>query len=536
MNFKNIKRYMVGVALIAATSLTSCVHQLDTVPVDPNVNTKENTYTDLYSYQMGLSKLYAGYAVTGQKGPDGNGDLGGIDEGASQYLRRWWEAQELPTDEAINGWADPGQPEMSFMTWGVNNTLNEALYYRIIYQVTLCNQYLRDTKDAPFEEVRSYRAQARFLRAFSYWHALDIYGNGVPFVTEENAIGSDLPLPAGKVGGRELFDFITGDLLSIISNDSDEHLQDVGQGLVGQANKGAAWMLLAKLYLNAEVYINENYIDEAQKYTDMVVNSYSLVEAPQANSSAYQSLFLADNYLQHNEIIFAINFDGNNTQTWGGMTYLICAAVGGNDMDPKNYGIGGGWGGNRSMLNLYDLFLDQNGNQNDARGMFFTGYNKPVIEQYNIFTEGVQVEKFKNLTTSGNNGSNPTFVDTNFPIFRMADALLMQTEILWRKGTQDKTNIQRLWSRAGRIGSVPEITAKFILDERARELYWEGHRRTDLRRFNEFTVNTDVNPWQFKGGIDYQQGKRDMDAKYELYPIPGSEVGSNPNLIQNPGY
>ncbi|AZQ61424.1 RagB/SusD family nutrient uptake outer membrane protein [Flammeovirga pectinis] len=532
MTIKNIKT-SIGVAiLVLATSLTSCVHQLDTVPVDPREKTKDNTYTDLASYQQGLSKLYAGYATTGQQGPAGDGDLGGIDEGASQYLRRLWEAQELPTDEAINGWTDPGQPSMSFMNWVSTNTLIEALYNRVIYQVTICNQYLRDTKDAPFEEVKAYRAQARFLRAFSYWHALDLFGNIVPFVTENDNVGSDLPNPAGELGGTELFDYIEAELLAIIETSAEEQLIDANAGLVGQANKGAAYMLLGKLYLNAGVYINQDRLTEAKKYTDLVVSNYTLVESATQDYTAYETLFLADNYLQHKEIIFAINFDGNYTQTYGGTTYLVCASVGG-EMDAAKYGIGGGWGGNRSMPSLYELFEDGNENQIDPRGLFFKG-NKREVTDYREFTEGYGIEKFKNMKSDGSGATRLDFVDTNFPVFRLADALLMQTEIDYRlSGSASNLNVKKLWDRVGRTGAVPQISEEFLLAERARELYWEGHRRTDLRRFGQYSNGTYVAPWSYKGGV--VDGK-DVDSKYELYPLPASDVGANPNLKQNPNY
>ena len=535
MNLNSLKKYIAPALVVATTTFTSCLHQLDTTPIDPNVDTKDKVYQTVEDYNQGLAKLYAGYAVTGQQGPDGNGDLGGIDEGASQYLRRYWEAQELPTDEAINCWGDPGQPDMSTMSWTAANTLNEALYYRVIYQISLANQFIRDANSSDFDLSRQI-AEARFLRAYSYWHALDLYGNGVPKVTEENAVGSDLPMPWGKQGGRELFDYIISEVEEIIDDSSDETLVGVGESLFGQVNKGVAHMLLAKVFLNAEVYIGESHLDEAKKYTDMVVNAYNVSTSAKNDVSAYQSLFVIDNYEEYREIIFSINYFGDQTRTWGGMTYIINAATGG-DMDRDMMGAPG-WGGNRSMTSLYDYF----GGLTDDRALFFihkddNGNETSEIKDFMQFNQGVQVTKFRNVDSKGVPG-HATYAETNYPVFRVADALLMQTEIEWRmNGSASNRNIRTLWERAGRsVESVPAVSAEVILKERARELFWEGHRRQDLRRFNSLTQGTVIKTWPFKGSQTAPGGLLNVDERYEVYPIPSSEIGANPNLVQNSGY
>ncbi|NME68256.1 RagB/SusD family nutrient uptake outer membrane protein [Flammeovirga aprica] len=535
MNLNSLKKYIAPALVVATTTFTSCLHQLDTTPIDPNVDTVDKVYRTVADYNQGLAKLYAGYAITGQQGPDGNGDLGGIDEGASQYLRRYWEAQELPTDEAINCWGDPGQPEMSTMSWTAANTLNEALYYRVIYQISLANQFIRDCEASDFD-LSSQIAEARFLRAYSYWHALDLYGNGVPKITEENTVGKELPLPWGKQGGRELFDYITAELESIIDASSEEQLVDIGESMFGQANKGVAYMLLGKVFLNAEVYIGEAHLSEAKKYTDLVVNNYTLSGSHKNAVSAYQSLFVMDNYEEHKEIIFSINYFGDQTRTWGGMTYIINAATGG-DMDRDMMGAPG-WGGNRSMTSLLNVFEGKT----DDRALFFIhkddqGNETTDIVDFMQFTQGVQVTKFRNVDSKGAPG-HATYAETNYPVFRVADAILMQTEIEWRmNGFASNNNIRTLWERAGRsTESVPEVNAETILNERARELYWEGHRRQDLRRFNTFTRGSVVQTWPYKGSQIAPEGLTNVSETFEVYPIPSSEIGANPNLIQNKGY
>lgn len=147
--------------------------------------------------------------------------------------------------------------------------------------------------------------------------------------------------------------------------------------------------------------------------------------------------------------------------------------------------------------------------------------------------------KFKNVDVNGNAGSDPTgdFPDTDFPMFRLADVYLMYAEAVLRGGqggsvTQATDYINILRSRAygnsnGNI-STAQLTLDFILDERARELYWEGHRRTDLIRFGKFTGGAYLWPW--KGGI--QQGTATESYK-DLYPIPSTDLIANPTLNQN---
>ncbi|MBD0403421.1 RagB/SusD family nutrient uptake outer membrane protein [Flammeovirga sp. EKP202] len=537
MNLNSLKKYIAPALIVATTAFTSCLHQLDTVPVDPNVDTKDKVYQTIEDYNQGLAKLYAGYAVTGQQGPDGNGDLGGIDEGASQYLRRYWEAQELPTDEAINCWGDPGQPDMSTMTWSPTNTLNEALYYRVIYQISLANQFIRDCNASDFD-LSSQIAEARFLRAYSYWHALDLYGNGVPMVTEENAVGAELPMPWGqRHDGDELFNYISSELEAIIDTDNEQHLVETNESLFGQANIGVAYMVLTKLYLNAPVYLNasvlpSDYLDKAETYVEQVLNRYALSLDSKNKVSAYQSLFLMDNYEEGNEVIFSINYFGNQTRTWGGMTYLINAATGGG-MDRDHMGLPG-WGGNRSMTSLGKYFENVS---DDRNLLFYDNSHTPEISNFYEFSEGVPVMKFRNVDSNENKG-DASFAEVNYPVFRVADAMLMQAEIKVRKyGTHDQGVFTRLWARANRQGQIPAMNLTNILAERARELYWEGHRRQDLRRFNSFTSSEHVTAWPYKGtNTSTPNGINNVDVKYELYPIPSSETGANPNLNQNPGY
>jgi hypothetical protein len=248
----------------------------------------------------------------------------------------------------------------------------------------------------------------------------------------------------------------------------------------------------------------------------------------------YGDLFLADNNLC-NEIIFPVAFDGVHTKTWGGTTFIINAQVGGS-MNPAAFGIAGGWSGTRTTSGLVDKFT----NPNDKRGMFYTtGQNKSIDNMF-AFTDGYAITKWKNVTSTGVGGSDKTHPDTDFPVFRLADAYLMYAEAVVRGGTGgDATTalgyVNALLTRAygdnsGNI-SAPALTLDFLIDERARELYGECHRRTDLIRFGKFSESTYV--WEWKGGV---KAGLSTDKHLDLFPIPATDKAANPNLVQNPGY
>ncbi|WP_338236179.1 RagB/SusD family nutrient uptake outer membrane protein [Persicobacter diffluens] len=535
-------------AIVLMLGLDSCISDLDVTPIDPNLNTADKVYQTQDDLREGLAKIYAGFSVSGQQGPAGQGDLSGFDEGHSQYLRGLFVCQELPTEEVINGWNDGNLPKVSQMTWGDGNEFIRSFYYRAIYQVSLANEFIRQASrfvgQEGFERVPEFIAEARYLRAFSYWHALDLFGNGVPFVTEANEVGAFLPLPAGEnARGPELYKYIESEALAIIGDNPEDNanvLPDAEAAVFGEADKAAAYMLLGKLYLNHAVYLGSEDNGEYQKGLQILqrlydAGVYSLYTTDGPNYSAYEALFLADNQLTSNEIIWAFTFDGLNAKTFGGTTYIINASMGG-AMDQTDYGTADAWGGNRTTPEFVDYF--EVDSPNDGRALFFTEGQSKEIQNQDQFTEGYAVVKFKNKKQDGSDGSNLSegFADTNFPVFRLADAYLMTAELEWRiNGSISAASIGRINEIRTRGGAstVNSITdpKDFLLKERARELYWEGHRRTDLVRFGELVGDNYV--WAFKGGIP---SGTSVNSRYNLMPIPSTDVNANPNLKQNPGY
>ena len=327
----------------------SCTKDLNTTPIDPNSMTPANVYKNITGYKQVLAKLYAGLAVSGQQGPAGKPDIKGIDEGFGEYLRAYWEHQELPTDEAVIGWNDQTIKSFHGQSWASTDVFVAAMYYRIFYQICVCNEFIRESTDSKLAErgisgadkteIEQFRFEARFLRELSYYHALDLFGS-VPYVDENDPVGKFFPQ---QITRKNLFDSIEKHLLDI-----EPKFNNVKGAEYGRAGQAAVQTLLAKLYLNAEVYTGQSKYIECVSYCEKVMN------APFELDTVYKNIFLADNY-NSPEIIFPIAFDGVRTQTWGGTTFIIHAAVGGS-MPAGDFGIGGGWGGTRTTSALVGKF------------------------------------------------------------------------------------------------------------------------------------------------------------------------------------
>jgi hypothetical protein len=521
-------KYSRMLALSAAVLLAAgaCT---DTTVEPKSTVTEANVFNDPNSYIAFIAKVYGGLAVSGQQGAAGQPDISGIDEGFSQYLRLLWEAQELPTDEAVIGWGDVGLPEMNTQLWAETNSFVVAMYYRIYFQVGMANEFLRQTTDDKLDargnvspnlraQIQTYRAEARFLRALSYWHGIDLFGD-IPLVRETDPLGATAPVQSTRA---EIFDFIVAELTEVRNS-----LPPAGAGSYGRATPVAASMLLAKLYMNAAVYTGTAKWAEALTATQAVISGGNTLDP------SYQHLFLADNHTSP-EIIFAITQDGLRTQTWGGMTFLIHASCGGS-MNAANYGIDGCWWGLRLKPEAYNRFA-----ANDPRrAYFYTDGQTVPVSSISDFSKGIPAPKYRNVKSTGGAGSHPTHVDTDFPMFRLGDAYLMYAEAVLRGGGgsrgQALTYINALRTRSfgdasGNITDA-ELTLDFVLDERGRELLWEGHRRTDLIRYGRFTGGTYL--WAWKGGIE---AGRATENFRDLYPLPANELVANPNLKQNPGY
>lgn len=521
---KIISSSLLVLSLFAFYSCTKNLNQSPAYGLNSEV-----VYSDPNNYINVLSKLYSGLSMTGLQGPAGQADIAGIDEGFSAYVRVLWNLQELPTDEAVCGWNDPGIPTLNKMQWNADDGWVKGMYYRIYYQITLCNEFIYQSRDERLDErgfsdadkemIRMYRNEARFLRSLSYFHAMDLFGN-VPFVTEEDRVGAFQP---ERISRTDLFNYVESELI-----DLSNVLSAAGTVDYGRATREAAKTLLAKVYLNAEVYSGSNRYDDCRNYCEQVINSGAF-----QLDVDYQHLFLADNQ-NSSEVIFPVVYDGLYAQTWGGTTYLVCGALGGS-MNAADYGVNGKWGGLRSTSTFVNKFPDTT---EDSRFLFYREGQELEITNLGTFTQGYAYPKYKNVTSVGDVGSNngtSAHVDIDFPMFRLADVYLMLAESAYRNGDQGTAlnyiNLLRERAYGNSNNNISSISLDDILDERSRELAWEGSRRTDLIRFGKFTSGDYV--WPFKGGDVSGIG---TSSHLELYPIPTSDLILNPNLTQNPGY
>ncbi len=616
----------------------SCHDDLDQLPTDPDSFTEENVFINAEEAKGALAKLYSSLALTGQNGPAGQPDIADIDEGFSQFTRMLFNLNELTTDHAVVGWGDPGLPDLHGMYWSSSNDFTEAMYNRLAQEVSFCNSFISNAANLSDAVVPTFIAEARFLRAFAYYNLMDLYGQ-VPLTTE---ISTDLPQQSLR---SELFNFVETELLAI----SDDLLPS-GSNEYGRVDKVAAWALLSKLYLNAEVWTGTARYEDCINYSNEVINSTYNINTNDANGNgtAYDELFLADNDTNgaQNEFIFTANFDGLNSQTYGGTTFLVHAAIGGS-MPANEFGVNGGWGGLRTTKslvnkfplgiidiaalnnglggtlsdwglvgdatengwngpdmemyetsnNVYELYADLLGNQmkfrfnenwgnnygdngsdgsldpgganivipgdgvyhvvldlntnsytieeelpeSDKRGMFYTDGQNLEIEDIPSFTDGYAVTKFKNIDSNGNQGvdSAGDFVDTDLALIRLPEIYLNYAEAALRGGAGDlnfataKINelIERGYGNSDHNITSSDLTLDFILNERSRELYWEGQRRTDLVRYGYFTTGNYL--WPFKAN---QPEGTSTDAFRNVFPIPSSSISANPNLNQNDGY
>jgi len=624
---KNIFKSLLYI--LSLSIVVSCHDDLNQSPIDPDSFTEENVFASVNEAKGALAKLYASLALTGQNGPAGSPDIADIDEGFSQFSRMLFNLNEITTDHAVVGWGDPGLPDLHGMYWSSSNDFTEAMYYRLAQAVSFSNSFIKNASELTGDEVSVFIAEARFLRAYAYYNLLDLYGN-VPLTTE---ISTELPTQSNRT---ELFNFIESELTDIesILLTSNEY---------GRVDNIAAHALLSRLYLNAEAWTGQDRYADCVTYSQNVINSgYSLnTNDANGNGTAYDELFMADNDVNgaQNEFIFTLNFDGMQSQTYGGTTFLVHAAIGGS-MNPGNFGVNGGWGGLRTTKNLVNQFavdLDvlnsslgsqsdwglvgsatpngwngpdvemyqtgpqefsiytelvsgelkfrfnedwgnnfgDNGNDgtlesgganipitqgtyfivmdlgsgtynispfsSDKRGMFYSDGQNLEIESIPPFEDGYAVTKWTNIDSNGNQGSDSSgnFVDTDIPLIRLAEIYLNYAEATLRGGGGDTNTAVALINQirergfGGSSGSISsgDLTLDFILDERSRELYWEGLRRTDLIRYNRFTSSSYL--WPFKGNEPTGVA---VDDYRNLFPLPANVVAINSNLTQNEGY
>ena len=574
-------KYIVAAIAGALFTLTSCINDLETLPMNDWDTTSETAYgTSEQAYVQGLAKLYFNFTSNDTT------DLLVSDGGASELIRCFWTCNEVSTDACKCAWGDTWAMAINSNTWtDAENDMVYGVFVRTLQGISYVNEYLRQTAPEKLADrgvdaalaakIEVFRAEARFLRAYFYWMAMDIFG-AVPFTTEDSPFGAEAPKQASS---KSIYNFVVSELEDLAT---DASVMPAAKSNRPRADKGSVLGLLARVYLNAEVYSGEPAYDKAKSTCERIFGlGYALC-------SNYEHLFRGDNGENadaYNEFLYAVSYDQDKAQSWGGGTYLTCAAIGSEDKEIETdedwivdgevkkddkgnplkvkisrIGTGNGWNG----LHIHEQFINkfynptnvdwENGTYTiaDKRGANIfttekrTGGTFTVLT--NTFYDGWGCYKYNNIPSTEDgleywlrtqNPDKSTNID--FPMIRLAEIYLIYAEACLRQGSGAPAQqyMAQLAERAGvdygfdKLGSWDNEARDWFVAERARELLWEGHRRTDLIRYGLFTSAEYL--WPFKGGEESVLGQEFADYK-KLFAIPASQIKANPDLKNPVGY
>lgn len=514
--YKLDKKWL-AVLLTLTIGLSSCMDDLIKMPT--NDITADKQFNSVAGYKQAMVSVYSNLVY-------------------GQFLRFYWGMQEYTTDEAVSTWNDDGGNAVFHqLSWSADAPSINFVYSTALNTITYCNNYLNESTDEKISErgftgadatqIRQFRAEIRFLRAYNFWVLMDLYGNP-PFPTEES-LGFSAPQ---QIQRKDLFTFIETELKAI-----EPDLADARTNEWGRPDKAAAWALLSRMYLNGKVYTGNEYFTQAITYCkNIIAAGYSL-------ENKYSWLMLADNHLNTNEFIFTINYNNTN-QTWYGTNFLILGAA---NVPASINGLSGSWNTHRFTQQIPALFPTADTTV-DKRAMFYTTGQKLNVADVSVSTDGYSSYKYRNLNRDGStvfqNNSFNNLSDVDFPVFRLAEIYLTYAEAVLRGGTGGDLStalsyINKLRGRAyannpaSTLGNITsgQLTLNFILDEKGREMYWEAQRRTDLVRHNKLTTADYL--WAWKGNA---LAGRSVDDKFNLFPIPTADLLANPNLEQIPNY
>ena len=448
------------------------------------------------------------------------GNWGGV--GYAGADNGWYDVNSMSTDEQVVPHRTTGDWELTFAwmykrEWlpdhsQINNTWNWL--YKSVFSANLAVDLLQK---ANADEAKI--AEAKVLRAFFYYLLLDDFGS-VPFYTENNVTVDQMPQKSRK----EIFDFVVDE----IKTNADKLSTSRGGAYYGRFNRWAAYTVLAKLYLNAEVYTGTPMWNECLEMCDKIgEGGFTLhsgaSDASNPLGSKYFELF--GDVLPDDETILAIY----TTVDVVGRNIFTVRSLGGADGTALlGYGA---WNGTIVPEDFVNKFSDD-----DIRKHQFRYGNDPYGPQpAGFFIYSMQVDNLDNPGAAPNAGvrnqkfwpalpANSGGASNDFPIYRYADVMLMKAECLVRTGNASaaKPLVDEIRERAGLDGLGSDPTLGDIYNERGFELSWEGHRRQDMIRFDTFTKAHGLAPA--------------VDDHYKLFPIPTSALNANPNLIQNTGY
>ena len=561
---KKLNILLAGAAATMMWAGTSCVGDLDLIPNDPN-SVNEVTASTLPNI---LAKCYAGLAIEGQNGP-GSCDIAGIDGGRSQYIRTIFMMNEFPTDAVKWKWSDEGIVDLNTLTFDASNGNVYGTYSRFMSHIAVCNDYLRVAKEYGGEAEKHGMLEARLLRALSYYWMLDIFGQS-SFTLETDPIGSNPP----QISRKELYDWLSGELEDIIAEFKESYPND--EVTYGKVGIDGAQALAARLYLNAQVYSGTSAWEKCQAHCEDIIARHK--------GTGFNGSGLASNYLYlfcrsnneyapgggnkaENEILWTVPYDSEMTRSYGGSFFIIAASTNTSNtfdpatdkpgtedkynMDAADYGNNAPWTCMRAPGTFTNKFDIVNDNRTALWCTEKDGFSQ-YIEKFSIFNQGYATIKFTSLIKGSNGdwspenggkydptGKTPANVlnwsSTDWPMFRLADVYLMYAEsyVMGGTGTASKAAeyISYVRQRAGlNAWNASDLTPDNVLDERAREMYWELTRRSDLIRHNKFVSGYN---WEYKGNV---ATGADVPSRYNLMPIPTKIIAAQPEFQQNPGY
>jgi len=477
---------------------------------------------------------------------------------ASNYAITYWRMQELSTDEAIlpardGNFDDGGQyRQMHYHTWTYDHPYVNAIWqWGFGGGITNCNRLIKVISSAKLDSTKkvAFTTEIRAMRALYYFFMMDTYGN-VPIYTEYNVNTQPATQTRAKV-----FEFIESELKAVLpqlpsktNNSADKNLQ------YGHPTKGMAYALLAKMYLNAGVYTGTT------RYPDAVAMCDSVQSNPNYFLDAkFRDIFLPSNGPQINETIFAVPYDQQipgNQFTRFGFFYYLASAYG------MNVGLSIAMSTTHEFYNRFNLagdartktwlvgpqyYPDGNGGFTN-QPVYYPNTTTQIVITPDLILVPPKPMDLGNTITTQSEGirsikyypdvaiTQATRLNGNdVPVFRLADVYLMKAEAILRGAPATTVNgvlqtqdwlVTQLRNRAGAPPAVG-VTLDTVLDERARELSWEGWRRNDLIRYGQFEVDYPL-------ANDPLSMNKDVSRR--LYPIPINEIKLNTNLLQNDGY
>ncbi len=588
-----INKYLLGTVAFAAAGLASCVGDLDQLPKNPTDLTPDQFASNPREYVGGaLGKCYSGIAISGQGGA-GSSDISGLDNGRSCWSRAIFMLNEFTTDECLWIWKDSGVFDLCTSTWSSNNENVFGTYSRLYTHIAVCNDFIRLSRNLgdygisvgegenaiSQADLDQFVLEARALRDLSYFYVIDLFGNAA-YAWDTQLTGEEPPYMTRK----DLFDTVTADLEDVLANFKES-------GVYGRIGKDAVQALLAKFYLNAEVWTGTARWQECWNHCQEIINRH---KGGGSNGSGlanyYHAVFCANNDMfapggslkDQNEILWNIpyayqstitNSDGSQqnvslTQSYGGTSFLILAALSDQaTATPGWFGINGQWTCMHARPEFSEKFNFSNGESPDIRTkLWFTETDGFTIANtdFSTYKNGYVPNKFTNVYCAPDGTMEPwrdpdtglwrvgehdfnnpdnygidataTFAETDYPVIRLAEIYLTAAEAYVRGNVGNQAEaleyVNYIRLRAGiNPWNAAELTVNNLLDERARELYWENNRRTDLVRAGMFTSRYN---WSWKNNVESGAAISDH---MNVFPIPSSVINSySSDYPQNPGY